>query len=300
MRQAIRSWIAVCFLGCFAVACGPSAEELQLRGQVDELNKQLADTKAASAQYQDQLQQQLQDKDAKLAALGASQADASANLDKLQKALAEYKQRADQLAQIEANYRDLRSRLEKLGQIGVKFVVRGNRMVIQLPGDILFDSGKDQLKQSGRDVLAQVADVIRSDENLKVRVFQVAGHTDDAKYPKNGPFKDNWGLSLARARQVLLFLVAPAETGKDGKETGGGLDPLKLSAAGFAETRPEVGNVGSETDDERAKNRRVELVLEPDIHEMLNLGNLGDSSAASGSQPQAPVPAQPPAQPSPP
>lgn len=290
----MRSWVIACVVGCFVAGCGPTYEEVQLQSQVDKLKKELAaanDANDAGAQAQDQLQQQLKDKDAQLAALGASQADTSANLDKLQKALAEYKQRADQLALIEASYRDLRDRLEKLAKIGVKFVVRDNRMVIQLPGDILFDSGKDQLKQSGRDVLAQVADVVRGDNDLKVRTFQVAGHTDDAKYPKNGPFKDNWGLSLARARQVLLFLVAPADTGKDGRETGGGLDPMKLSAAGFGETRPESGTVGSETDDERAKNRRVELVLQPNVREMLNLGNLGDS--ASAAQPQAPSPAKP-------
>jgi chemotaxis protein MotB len=91
---------------------------------------------------------------------------------------------------------------------------------------------------------------------------------------------------------VLVFLVAPATTGKDGKEMGGGLDPTKLSAAGFGETRPEAGTAGSETDEQRKKNRRVELVLQPDIHEMLSLGNLGDSSAPADASPTpAPSPA---------
>jgi chemotaxis protein MotB len=285
-RLKPASWAFGCLLGSVVLGCGPSSEELKLQSQVDGLNKLLQEAHTDNAQQQSDLQNQIKDRDAQLAALGASNADASANLDKLQKALAEYKQRADQLAQIEASYRDLRSRLEKLASIGVKFVVRENRMVIQLPGDILFDSGKDQLKQSGRDVLAQVADVIRNDNELHVRVFQVAGHTDDAKYPPNGPFKDNWGLSLARARQVLLFLIAPVDASDPdaakAKGSGGGLDPTKLSAAGFGDTRPESGTAGSETDEQRKRNRRVELVLQPDIHEMLNLG--GMTAADAGAQ----------------
>src|SRR5215212_8464523 len=102
-------------------------------------------------------------------------------MDRLSKALADYKQRADQLEKMEQRYRDLRARLEKL---------------------------------------AQVAEVIRNDKDLNLRTFQVAGHTDNAKYPAGGPFKDNWLLSLARARQVLLFLISPP-----GKAGGGGLDP---------------------------------------------------------------------------
>lgn len=277
-KVVARRWLgwAGCVFGGLLIGCGPSARELQLEANVSGLDKQLQTLQAAKTQDE----AELKSKDAQLAKLGASQTNASTSMNRLEQALAEYKQRADQLAQIEARYRDLRTRLEKLRQVGVKFVVRDNRMVIQLPGDVLFDSGKDALKKDGRDVLAQVADVVRNDKELYSRVFQVAGHTDDVKYPANGPFKDNWGLSLARARQVLLFLVAPVDGGKPGKGTlakgaeGGGLDATKLSAAGFAETRPEAGTVGNESEAERQKNRRVELVLQPDVREMLNLGNL--------------------------
>ena len=103
-------------------------------------------------------------------------------------------------------------------------------MVIQLPGDILFESGKDELKGGGKDVLGQVADVVRNDKDLNARNFQVAGHTDNQKYPPGGPFHDNWGLSLSRARQVLLFLVTPAAEGGRARP-----DPL---GRGWATARP--------------------------------------------------------------
>ena len=80
-------------------------------------------------------------------------------------------------------------------------------MVIQLPGDMLFDSGKDSLKPDGKKILKQVADVISGDATLSTRNFQVAGHTD--KEPYAGQFFDNWGLSAHAGAQVVTFLVAP-------------------------------------------------------------------------------------------
>jgi chemotaxis protein MotB len=54
-------------------------------------------------------------------------------------------------------------------------------------------------------------------------------------------------------------------------ENGGGLNPTKWSAAGYAETDPVATN---DTDEGRKRNRRVELVIQPDVEEMLNLGSL--------------------------
>jgi chemotaxis protein MotB len=70
-----------------------------------------------------------------------------------------------------------------------------------------------------------------------------------------------------RARRVLLFLVTPV----GGKEPGGGLDPRRLHAAGYGETDPVATNA---TDEGRQQNRRVELVLMPDVEEMLDLKSL--------------------------
>ena len=156
--------------------------------------KQIADDKKKyddSVAAQDKLKSDLKK-------LGVDLDAAKTTAENLEKALKEYKEKADTLEAIEKRFRDLKARLDKLNNIGLKVVVRHNRMVIQLPGDVLFDSGKDELKESGKEVLLQVADVIRNDPTLSTRDFQVAGHTDNAKYPPQGPFKDNWGLSLAR------------------------------------------------------------------------------------------------------
>lgn len=262
------------------VGCGHSDAEMAAKQR--EIDKLAAEVRASKSLHEDDAKK-LADASEDIEKLRNSLDQAGLvgqkskeELEKLSKALAEYKQKADQLEKMEQRYRDLRSRLDKLQQVGVKFVVRNNRMVIQLPGDILFDSGKDELKDVGKDVLAQVASVIRNDKDLFGRTFQVAGHTDNAKYPHGGLFKDNWGLSLARARQVLLYLVGPMENPKNkSKEpAGGGLDPKKWAAAGYGEMDPQAGTIEKQSTEEQARNRRVELVLQPNVDEMLNLGNI--------------------------
>lgn len=197
---------------------------------------------------------------------GTEKQQLTANLEQLKQALAEYKQRADQLERIKQRFELLRDKLKKLTTLGLKVEIRRNRMVIRLPGDVLFPSGQDELKPGAEKVLAAVAEVIRNDPQLRARYFQIAGHTD-TKPLKGGRFGDNWGLSVMRARQVLLYLIAPM----GGKAPGGGLDPSRLHAAGYGETDPVADNAA---ENGRQQNRRVELVLMPDVEEMLDLRTL--------------------------
>jgi len=268
-------------LAGMSVGCGYSEEEYQ--AQVHARERAEADLKAAQKQIVDDKKKyddsmSAQDKlKADLKKLGVDLDAAKTNAEQLEKALKEYKEKADTLEAIEKRFRELKARLDKLNSIGLKVVVRNNRMVIQLPGDVLFDSGKDELKESGKEVLLQVADVIRNDPTLSTRDFQVAGHTDNAKYPPQGQFKDNWGLSLARSRQVLLFLTGtPGDrAAKDPKKRGGGgLDTKHWSASGFGDTDPQAGSVEHQTSEEMGRNRRVELVLQPNVEEMLNISKL--------------------------
>lgn len=254
-----------------ALGCGHTDEEMADKQR--EIDKLAAELKAAKTQMASD-QAKFHDSQAQIESLRAQLKQAGITEGKMQQALSEYKLRADQLAAIEARYRDLKARLEKLTQVGLKVAVRNNRMVIQLPGDVLFDSGKDELKPQGKEVLLQVADVVGKDNDLSKRMFQVAGHTDNQKYA--GPFRDNWGLSLARSHRVLGFLITPPKPSKDGKKNdgGGGLNPKNWSASGYGESDPIAGSVETQANDDKQKNRRVELVLQPNVEEMLNLGTL--------------------------
>jgi chemotaxis protein MotB len=202
----------------------------------------------------------------KLLEEGTEKERLSADVDELKRAVTEYQARAAQLERIRSRFEVLRGKLQSLTKMGLKVAVRHNRMVITLPGDVLFPSGKDTLKDGAKPVLNAVAEVIRNDAQLSQRYFQIAGHTD-AQPLAGGPFKDNWGLSAMRARTVLVFLISAV----DSKEGGGGLDPTHLHAAGYGETDPVAPN---ESPAERERNRRVELVLMPNVEEMLDLKSL--------------------------
>jgi len=139
-------------LAGMSVGCGYSEEEYQ--AQVHARERAEADLKAAQKQIADDKKKyddsmSAQDKlKADLKRLGVDLDEAKTNAESLQKALKEYKEKADTLEAIEKRFRDLKARLDKLNAFGLKVVVRNNRMVIQLPGDVLFDSGKDELKES--------------------------------------------------------------------------------------------------------------------------------------------------------
>jgi chemotaxis protein MotB len=256
--------------------CGHTDEEMaQKQREIDKLN---ADLKTAKAQItQDEAAaHDAQDEIAKLQdqlkTLGVSEAKSRETAEQLQQAVKEYQDRLNQLAAIEKRFTALRDKLQALNSTAFKVVVRNNLMVIQLPGDVLFDSGKAELRAGGKDALRQVADVVRSDKDLSARHFQVAGHTDNQGYPTGGPFQDNWGLSLMRARGVLLYMIAP-------QPKGGGLDPTHWSAAGFGSSDPIAGTADTQSNDERSRNRRVEIVIQPNVQEMLNLDQFNNAPA---------------------
>jgi chemotaxis protein MotB len=239
-------------LAFLAAGCGYSESEWQ--AQLDKYNHLKADDDAKIADAQKKiadLTKQLQD-------MGVEVSSTKADLAERQKALDEYKDRARQLELIKERFEKLKGKLDELTKLGLAVNVRHNRMVISLPGDVLFDSGRETLKKDGRDILTKVAAVIKADPQLLSRDYQVAGHTDD-KPLAHGAFKDNWGLSLMRAREVLVFLVDPK---------GGELPAQHWSAAGFADTDPIAAN---DTEDGRRKNRRCELIVLPSVEEMLDL-----------------------------
>lgn len=195
--------------------------------------------------------------------------------EKLSDALREYKERAELMEQLKRRFENLREKLNKLTDLGLQISIRKNRMVISLPGDVLFSSGKDELSEKGTAILGEVADVIRSDADLASRHYQVAGHTDSARLKNEETiekFHDNWGLSLMRARRVLLFLISKPTK----EEGGGGLNPKKWSASGYGPMDPVATN-GSPRG--RQKNRRVELILMPNVEEMLDLKSLIDKTS---------------------
>jgi chemotaxis protein MotB len=296
-----------------ALGCGYSEDEwkaqLDKYAALEKKHTELAAQLEAQRARVNELNGQLEAMGVKLSSEGSEKEKLSQDVAQMKAALAEYQARAETLERIKQRFERLRAKLQKLTELGLDVKIRNNRMVISLPGDVLFASGRDDLRKDGEKILMQVADVIQNDAALRDRQYQVAGHTDDQPLKRAAEtFHDNWGLSLMRARQVLVFLVAPvdgapkkvaaaavtpapkesqakagakAETPKPApakdKEppaetaTGGNLNPKRWSASGYGQTDPIAAN---DSPDGRAKNRRVELILMPDVEEMLDLKSL--------------------------
>ena len=255
-------------LGGAATGCGHSEDDWQAKvHEADDLRTQLGAEQAQGKKARTELEEadaKVQQLKQQLKTAGVDIGNLNANLEQQARATDEYRRRAEQLDAIKRRFEALRTKLAALTKLGLNVTVRNNRMVIQLPGDVLFDSGRETLKRDGKDILGKVAEVIRNDPTLASRTFQVAGHTDSAKLA-GGQFKDNWGLSVMRSREVLAFLVAGAD------KAGGALNPSRWSAAGYGDTDPIKGNDSPEG---RQQNRRCELVVVPNVEEMLDLREL--------------------------
>lgn len=115
-------------------------------------------------------------------------------------------------------------------------------LVLSLREVGFFDSGRANLLASAQPKLARIAQVLNA-HGFDIRV---EGHTDNVPI-HNAEFQSNWELSTARATQVVTLLVEKY-----------GLDPLKISAAGYGPYRPVAANDSAAG---RKLNRRVDIVI---------------------------------------
>jgi chemotaxis protein MotB len=239
----------------FSMGCGPSEldqkvaeldkvmkeqdalkkENAKLKGQIDGLNKDLAVAMGVGD---------------KLKHTQGDLLETQRRLEELQKAKAAAEAR-------EAMFRGLAEKLRSMVDAGqIKVTVRNGRMLLVLPNDILFDSAKVELKTEGKEAIAKVAKVLAG---MADRHFLVAGHTDNVPI-KTKKFRSNWELSTQRAVEVTKLLVE------------GGMKPSQLGAAGYADFDPAGSN---DTEDGQKQNRRIEIVVEPNLSELPSVEGFG-------------------------
>lgn len=212
-----------------------------------DLQQKLDEATAQDAQLRKELDRLGKNADKMLAEKGTLSSaldQAKARLEELRRAQAAADARA-------ALYHQLALKFHKMIDAGeLKIALRDGRMVLQLSTDVLFDSGRTEIKRDGKTALAQVAAVLKT---LTDRKFQVAGHTDTLPIHTER-FPSNWELSTARAVEVVRFLVSE------------GVKPEAVSAAGYGEFDPVATN---DNGPGRAKNRRIEITLQPNIDELV-------------------------------
>lgn len=134
---------------------------------------------------------------------------------------------------------DLRKVITDVSGVSVKSDPRG--VVVTFSDAVLFASGSGDIKQEAFGVLEKLSKTLNDAPGR----ITIEGHTDNIPV-SGGKYASNWELSTARAASVLHFFIKQK------------LDPNKFSIAGYGEYRPLTSN---DTEDGRAKNRRVELVI---------------------------------------
>jgi len=189
--------------------------------------------------------------------------DKAAMAEKYKSTLEEQQRLIDEMkrkqAQAQARLDTMKGMLAKFksliagGKLNVR--IRDGKLMLELPSAVLFESGKAEVSEDGLKTLGEVAGVL---SQIKDREFQVAGHTDDVPIT-SGKFKDNWSLSTERAVAVVR---AMQEMGVRAKN---------LSASGYSEFRPMVAN---DSKDHKAQNRRIEIILMPNLDELPDMTEL--------------------------
>ena len=185
-------------------------------------------------------------------------------LEQLQRDLAERSARIDELegliAAKDANLRKLKDAISKAltdfeGK-GLTVEQRDGKVYVSLENKLLFDSGSWTVGANGRTAVVELGKVLGTNPDIAVLI---EGHTDNVPYTGSGNLKGNWDLSAKRATAIVNIL-------RENKE----IDPKNLTAAGRGEYAPVAPN---DTPDNKAKNRRIEVILTPKLDEVTKLLN---------------------------
>lgn len=161
---------------------------------------------------------------------------------------------AEDLEQLRAMQEDIETYIafnSLTNTLGTKLTAEG--LLVTVRTDITFDSGSAKVKENGKKIAKEIATIIDSDPPHEI---VVNGHADDRPM-HNEEYASNWELSSMRAIQFMYLLL---------EETA--LEPKWFSSKGYGEYRPTVKNT---TEENRAINRRVEVLIQPnhDIEEDL-------------------------------
>lgn len=184
-----------------------------------------------------------------------------ASIEEMKSALADLARRKAEADARIAEFKSLLGRFKSLIDAGkLKVKMADGRMVVELASDVLFASGSANLSKEGKAAIAEVAQLLAE---IPDRKFQIEGHTDNvpiatAQYPSN------WELASARAVTVLKTMV------------DAGMPVDRISAASYGDSKPALPN---DTSEGRAANRRIEIVVVPDLSSLPGFEELNRVSA---------------------
>jgi chemotaxis protein MotB len=158
------------------------------------------------------------------------------------------KAREEQVQRMSSTYESLLEKMKsEISQGQVTISELKGKLTVNMVDSILFDSGKAEVKKGGLEILGKVISILKDVSDKSIRI---EGHTDDVQISRAlaKRYPTNWELSAARAINVTRYLQDQ------------GIEPGNLSAVAYGEWKPVAGN---DTDEGKAKNRRIEIILVP-------------------------------------
>ena len=200
--------------------------------------------------------------------LEATRIDLQTKEDRLNKLEKELNARARALEQKEARINELESMLQNKDEAtkllkdkiasalrgftdkGISVEEKDGKIYVSMEAKLLFASGRIEVNAEGENAIVELAMVLESQKDIDILV---EGHTDvDALRSSTHP-KDNWELSVLRATSVVKIMLENSE-----------MDPTRISASGRSEFYPV-------DPDDKSKNRRIEIIITPDLSELFEL-----------------------------
>lgn len=231
----------------------------QLQDSYNALETNSSASIAENSKKNRQLLAELESKQNDLAEKTAALEAERKRLERLQKDLADRSARVDELegliAAKDAKMRGLKDAISKAltdfeGK-GLTVEQRDGKVYVSLENKLLFDSGSWTVGTNGKKAVKQLGSVLADNPEIAVLI---EGHTDNVPYGGSGNLQGNWDLSAKRATSIVNIL-------RQNKR----IDPKNLTAAGRGEYAPVAEN---DTPENKAKNRRIEVILTPKLDEV--------------------------------
>jgi chemotaxis protein MotB len=253
----------ICILILFITSCGPSKDLLKCQAKSDSLSNEITQLNSRVSQLNGQvsgLNSSMNASTAQIAQLQNQNSVAMQEASDCKRAKEAVAARMEELNQaLVANgtsMKEIRRKAEEaliqFANAGVEVSYKNGLVYISMQDELLFKPGSAKLGKNGQEALGVVARVLNDNPNLKIYVI---GNTDSIKVTKG--FTDNWSLSTERANTVVrvlrdLYLVT--------------MD--RVTSAGRGKYAPVADN---ETVGGRARNRRTDIILNPDLSRLWDL-----------------------------
>ncbi|MGY5352059.1 OmpA family protein [Wenyingzhuangia sp. IMCC45533] len=226
-----------------------------LQGSYDDLSLNSSSAISAKVKENQKLLAELENKENKLL-------EEESNLRKLKAAL---EARSKRISDLEALIASKEAAMQKLKNAisdaligfegkGLTVENRDGKIYVSMENKLLFKSGEWAVGANGKNAVVKLAEVLVNNPTINVLI---EGHTDNDPY-NGGVIQDNWDLSVKRATAIVRILQNYK------------VSPKQITAAGRSEYIPVSDNA---TSTGKAKNRRIEIVLSPNLDEVTKLLN---------------------------